>query len=56
MVVTVLATEGEIAFPYGIAENEFRGPEVIAADGVAFDASIDRIATCFRRYFIGVAR
>ena len=56
MVVTVLATEGEIALPDGIAEDEFRCPEVIAADGVAFDASIDRTATCFRRHFIGVAR
>ena len=56
MVVTVFATEGEITLPDGIAEDEFRGPEVIAADGVAFDASIDRTATCFRRYFMGFAR
>ena len=56
MIVTLLATEGEIALPYGIAKDEFRSPEVIAADGVAFDASVDRTATCFRRHFLGIAR
>ena len=56
MVVTVLATDGEIAFPYGIAEDEFRGPEIIAADGVAFNASIHGAFTFFSRYFMGIAR
>ena len=40
MVVAVLAANGEVSLQYGIAEDKLRGPEIVAAIGVALDGAI----------------
>ena len=39
MVITVLAANGQVAFPNGVGEDELRCPEVVAAEGVASDGT-----------------
>ena len=39
MVIAIFATQREISFPYRVGEDKFRGPEVVAADGVAGDGA-----------------
>ena len=41
VVVAVLATNGEVAFQYGITEDKLRGPEIIGAVGIAFNGTVD---------------
>ncbi len=40
MIVRIFTTQREVAFQYGIAENEFRCPEVVGTCGVAFDGAL----------------
>ena len=40
VVVGVLTTQREVTFPHGIAQDELRGPEVIAAVGVALNGAL----------------
>ena len=40
VVVGVLSAEREVAFQYGIGEDELRGPEVIAAVGIVLDGAL----------------
>lgn len=45
MVIAIFATQREITFQYRIGEDEFRGPEVVAAVGAALKATLRR-AVC----------
>ena len=45
VVVAVLTANREIAFQYGIAEDELRGPEIIGAVGIALDGTVNGSCT-----------
>ena len=56
VVVAVLASDGQVAFPDRIPENELRCPEVVAANGVALYAAVRRTTTSLCRHLLCVAR
>ena len=56
VIISVFATCREVSFPHRIAENEFRCPEVVAADSVAFYAALDCCATHYCGLLLGIAR
>ena len=56
MVVAIFTAEREVALHDGIAEDELRGPEVVAAHGVALDGAVDRASACLGGHFAGAAR
>ena len=41
MIVSVLAANGEVTLQYGITEDQFRGPEIIGAVGIALDNAVN---------------
>ena len=53
MIIAIFSTQREITFPYRIGEDEFCGPEVVAAEGVALDGtrscSVSRCRGCLLR-------